>query len=143
MPILTKVRGYADKENTDDGSEADEGEVFAGDDQYSIDDNDDEDHGSQFTSHIVVTKLSGRSKERLSYNKNKIPRAPPAMIDIVGEIEASDDEEVEEPCSMPHSSSDRQLNQHKKSKERHLSSSMTEVEDMPSATNKRQVFFNA
>ncbi|KAI6166686.1 hypothetical protein EDD17DRAFT_1855258 [Pisolithus thermaeus] len=110
-----------------DGSETDEREGFAGDDQYGIDDGDD---GSQFTSRIIMMKLSGRCKERLSYSKNKIPRVPPAMIDIDGEIAASDDEDIES-HSTPHSSSDRQSTQHKKSKSQYLGSSTPpEVEDM-------------
>ncbi|KAI5994999.1 hypothetical protein EDD15DRAFT_2365900 [Pisolithus albus] len=113
----------------DEGSDIEEREVFAGDDRYDIDDdNDDEDNGSQFTSRVIATKLSGVSKERLSYSKHKIPRAPPPTIDVEGEIAASDDDELEEPYSTPHSSSDRQSTQHKKSKEGPRSTSTSEVE---------------
>ncbi|KAI6101512.1 hypothetical protein EDD16DRAFT_1758132 [Pisolithus croceorrhizus] len=113
-----------------DGSETDKREGFAGDDQYGIDDGNDGNDGSQFTSRVVMTKLSGGCKERLSYSKNKIPRAPPMTIDIdQGEIAASDDEDIES-HSTPHSSSDRQSTQHKKSKSRYLGSSTPpEVED--------------
>ncbi|KIK11595.1 hypothetical protein PISMIDRAFT_19394 [Pisolithus microcarpus 441] len=124
----------------DEGSDIEEREVFADDDQYDInDDNDDEDNGSQFTSRIITTKLSGVSKERLSYSKHKIPRAPPPTINVDGEIAASDDDKLEEPYSTPHSSSDRQSTQHK-SKEGPRSTSTSEVEGSLSVINERQVY---
>ncbi|KAI6004872.1 hypothetical protein EDD15DRAFT_2191630 [Pisolithus albus] len=93
----------------EEGSDSDEREG-ARDDQCSIDDDNnggDEDPG--FTSRVVTTRLSGTSQERLSYSKNKIPRAPTATIDYDGEIAASNDEDAEEFHSTPHWSSDRQM----------------------------------
>ncbi|KAI5980563.1 hypothetical protein EDD15DRAFT_2382219 [Pisolithus albus] len=124
----------------DEGSDSDEREG-AGDDRCSIDGNNDGgDEDPEFTSRIVTTKLSGTSQERLSYSKNKIPRAPMATIDYDGEIAASDDEDAEEFHSTPHRSSDRQVTHHKKSKERHLSSSARpEMEDTLTVIDEREV----
>ncbi|KAI6164099.1 hypothetical protein EDD17DRAFT_1755720 [Pisolithus thermaeus] len=90
-------------------------------------------------SHIAMMKLSGGCKECLSYSKNKIPRAPSMTIDINGEITASDDKDIES-HSTPHSLSDYQSTQHKKSKGRYLGSSTPpEVEDTLTVLDERQM----
>ncbi|KAI6098436.1 hypothetical protein EDD16DRAFT_1527203 [Pisolithus croceorrhizus] len=124
-----------------EGSKTDKREGYAGDDQYGIDDNNDGDDRSQFTSCVIMTRLSGRSKEHLSHRKNKVPRAPPAKIDIdQREIAASNNEDVEEPCSTPHSLSDCQSTQHKKSKDQHFhSSTPPEVEVELTIIDEREV----
>ncbi|KAI5994419.1 hypothetical protein EDD15DRAFT_2366510 [Pisolithus albus] len=126
----------------EEGSENDELEGFAGDDRSGIEDDDDRDNGTQFTSRVVTTKLSGPMNERLVYSKNKVPKAPPATTDINREI-ASDVEDVEDPFGNPRTSSDRESSQHskakEKAKERRIAHTTPEVEDTSSVQDKREV----
>ncbi|KAI6043844.1 hypothetical protein EDC04DRAFT_2890547 [Pisolithus marmoratus] len=93
------------------GSENDELEGIAGDDQSGIeDDNDDDgDNGTQFSSHAVPTKLSGITKEHLTYSKNKVLKAPPVTPDIDRGIASSDNEDLEGLFLSPCPSSDHDV----------------------------------
>lgn len=110
------------------GSENDEPEGTAGDNQSGIEDDDDGDNGTQFTSRVVTTKLNGVTNERLVYSKNKVPKAPPATMDINREIALSDNEDIEDPFVSPRPPSDRESSQHKKTKERRIGYTAPEVE---------------
>ncbi|KAI6167905.1 hypothetical protein EDD17DRAFT_1503602 [Pisolithus thermaeus] len=52
--------------------------------------------------HIVMTKLSGVAKEGFTYSRNKVPKAPPASLDIEQrELMLLNNEESEEPYTTP------------------------------------------
>ncbi|KAI6012375.1 hypothetical protein EDC04DRAFT_2609500 [Pisolithus marmoratus] len=123
------------------GSENDELEGIAGDDQSGIKDDNDNDrgNGTQFSSHAVPTKLSGITKEHLTYSKNKVPKAPPMTPDIDRGIASSNNEDLEGPFLSLHPSSDCESSQHKKTKERCLGYTTPEVEDNPPARDMREV----
>ncbi|KAI5991712.1 hypothetical protein EDC04DRAFT_2911463 [Pisolithus marmoratus] len=122
------------------GSENDELEGIAGNDQSGIKDDDDNgDNGTQFSSHAVPMKLSGITKEHLMYSKNKVPKAPPATPDINRRIASSDNEDLEGPFLSLCPSSDCKSSQHKETKERHLGYTTPKVEDNPPARDMREV----
>ncbi|KAI6128676.1 hypothetical protein EDD16DRAFT_1738941 [Pisolithus croceorrhizus] len=79
------------------GSENDEPEGTAGNDQSGIKDNDDGDNGTQFTSCVVTMKLNGATNKHLMYSKKKVPKVPPTTMDINREITLSDNKDIEDP----------------------------------------------
>ncbi|KAI6162857.1 hypothetical protein EDD17DRAFT_1572893 [Pisolithus thermaeus] len=100
------------------GSENDEPEGTAGNDQSGIKDNDDGDNGTQFTSCVVTMKLNGATNKHLMYSKKKVPKVPPTTMDInVGDHESS---------------------QHKKTKERCIGHTAPEVEDTTLVMDSRE-----
>ncbi|KAI5982716.1 hypothetical protein EDD15DRAFT_2202598 [Pisolithus albus] len=109
------------------GSENDEPEDAAGDDQSGIEDDDDGDNGTQFTSHVVSTKLSGIMNGCLVYSQSKVPKAPSATTENNREF-TSDNEDIEDPIVSPQTSSDQESSQHKKANERRIGHTALEVE---------------